>query len=137
MLWGLRGWKTRLRARLSVTSLASILLWPTVILGSLVAAAVYFAVPSHGWYAVVTFILFSVCFPGTSKLHARFVDIVRDVVAGRTILAALLLLLRYISSYLDTFSCLLSKLFYSTIKISTFNGFALSLRPKNLTCTKR
>jgi len=44
MLWGLREWKTRLRARLSVVSLASFLLLPAVILGSLIAVTVCFGV---------------------------------------------------------------------------------------------
>lgn len=103
MLWVLREWQTLLRARPSVVSLASMLLWPTVILSSLIAATVYFAVPLDGRYAILSFIVFSLSFPGTSKLNERFVDVVRDVVAGWTILAALLLFLGYISGYLDAF----------------------------------
>jgi putative colanic acid biosysnthesis UDP-glucose lipid carrier transferase len=103
MLWGLMGGHALLGARPSVVSLASMLLWPIVILGSLIAATVYFAVPLDGRYAILSFIVFSLCFPGTSKLNERFVDVVRDVVGGWTILAALLLFLGYISGYLNAF----------------------------------
>ena len=103
MLWGLREWQTLLRARPSVVSLASMLQWPIVILGSLIATTEYFGVPLDGRYAVLSFIVFSLCFPGTSRLNDRFIGVVRDVVAGWTILAALLLFVGYISGYLNAF----------------------------------
>ena len=69
MLWGLRGWQTLLSARPSVVSLASLLLWPTVILNSLLVIILYFSVPLDRRYAVLSFIVFSLCILLTTNLY--------------------------------------------------------------------
>ena len=71
---------------------------------------------------VLSYIVFSLPFPGPSKLSVRFVDVPRNGVAGRTILATLVPLLGYTNGSLGTFSFLLNMLLLSRLRFQLCMG---------------
>ncbi|MBE7421056.1 MAG: UDP-glucose:undecaprenyl-phosphate glucose-1-phosphate transferase [Rhodocyclaceae bacterium] len=92
-----------LRTRLTLVSLLGILLEPALLLGSLAAVAAYHEEAFSAPYVILALIVFSLSFPGTSRLNDRYRRIVRGVVIDWVLLAGLLLLLGYASGYLAAF----------------------------------
>jgi len=91
------------RAQLSVTSLLGIFLDPLIIVGSLFGAALYHGEEIGAAYVILALIVFSLSFPGTSRLNDTFRRILRDVVINWCLLAAILLFFAYASGNLELF----------------------------------
>ena len=65
-----------LRTRLTLVSLLGILLEPALLLGSLAAVAAYHEEAFSAPYVILALIVFSLSFPGTSRLNDRYRRIV-------------------------------------------------------------
>ena len=92
-----------LRARLSVTSLLGIFLDPLIMVGSLFGAALHHGEELGAAYIVLGLIVFSLSFPGTSRLNDSFRRILRDVTINWCLLAGALLFFAYASGNLALF----------------------------------
>ena len=103
MLAALGRQQNLLRARLSLVSLLGVVLEPVVMLGMLAAVTAYHDEAFGAPYVILALIVFSLSFPGTSRLRSGPFVIVRDVALGWALLAALLLLFGYASDYLKHF----------------------------------
>ena len=138
MMWGPREWHTLLRTRPSAVPLAS-MLWPTVILGSLIAATAYFAVWLDGQRAVLSFIVFSPCFPGTSKLNLRDRYFGTWYVLQRMFdlklrLPGIKVLLQEVGSFVGVSVCPARGMTAVNSIDQLSMGLQFNLRPNNLTC---
>jgi len=80
------------------------LLDPTVILASLIASASIFDYGVDASYVLLGLIVFSMTFPGISRLEVGFRRVVREVFFGWLIMIGLLALFGYTSGYLRLFS---------------------------------
>ena len=92
-----------LRSKLSLASIVGILLEPAVVLCALGAVAAFHEEPFEAPYVILSLILFSLTFPGTSRVSDGYLTIVRDILLGWLVLAGLLLLFGYASGYLKVF----------------------------------
>ncbi len=92
-----------LRSRLTPVALLGIVLEPAVILATLIGVAWWHGEELTAPYVILALIVFSLSFPGASRLGDRYRKIARGVVIDWALLAALLLLLGYASGYLEIF----------------------------------
>ncbi|MCA1971850.1 MAG: undecaprenyl-phosphate glucose phosphotransferase [Caenispirillum sp.] len=92
-----------LRSKLSLASTVGLLLDPAVVLCSLAAVVALHEEPFEAPYVILALILFSLTFPGTSRVSSGYMTIIRDVLLGWLILAGLLLLFGYASGYIRIF----------------------------------
>ena len=68
-----------LRSKLSLASIVGILLEPAVVLCALGAVAAFHEEPFEAPYVILSLILFSLTFPGTSRVSDGYLTIVRDI----------------------------------------------------------
>jgi len=92
-----------LKSQLSLTSLLEILLDPVVIVTTLLISAAAHREPLDAPYIVLALVVFSLTFPGVSRLQDTPGKLVRDVVLYWLALAFILLFFGYASGYLKTF----------------------------------
>jgi putative colanic acid biosynthesis UDP-glucose lipid carrier transferase len=92
-----------LKTQLSLTSVLEALLDPVVIVLALIVPAVAFGETLDAPYIVLVLIVFSMTFPGVSRLHDAPGKLLRDVVLYWAALAGILLLFGYASGYLRYF----------------------------------
>lgn len=88
------------RSQLSVLSLVGMLLDPVVIMAVLLACAQAFDYGIDAPYVILCLIVFSMTFPGISRLEVRFRRVVREVVFGWATMVAMLGFFGYASGYL-------------------------------------
>jgi putative colanic acid biosynthesis UDP-glucose lipid carrier transferase len=91
------------RARLSVVSLLGFFLDPTIMVGSLFGVALWHGEEIGASHVILALIVFSLSFPGTSRLNDSFRRILRDVVINWVLLAGILFFFAYASGNLELF----------------------------------
>ncbi len=92
-----------LHVRHSLVSFLGTLLEPVVALASLFAAMTLFEQPASPPYVVLALLVFSLFFPGVSRINDPFGTVVREILAGWIGRVGLLLGFGYASGYLDYF----------------------------------
>ncbi|AXS80123.1 undecaprenyl-phosphate glucose phosphotransferase [Dechloromonas sp. HYN0024] len=90
-------------SQLSILSLIGMLLEPTVILAVLLGSATVFDYGIDAPYVLLGLIVFSMTFPGTSRIETRFRRVVREVVFGWLTLVLMLLFFGISSGYIRLF----------------------------------
>lgn len=103
MLSALGHQQSLLRSRLSIHSLLGIFLDPLIIIASLFGIAFFHEETIDASYVILALIVFSLSFPGTSRLNDRFRKLLRDIVISWCLLAAILFFFGYASGYLNQF----------------------------------
>lgn len=103
MLSALSHQQNLLRSRLSIHSLLGIFLDPLIIVASLFGATLFHGEKIDAPYIILALIVFSLSFPGTSRLNDRFRMLLRDIVINWCLLAAILFFFGYASGYLKLF----------------------------------
>jgi putative colanic acid biosysnthesis UDP-glucose lipid carrier transferase len=88
---------------LTLAALVRILLEPAVTLGTLAAAAAWYAVPVTGPYLILGLLVFSLTFPGRAPRSPSAGGIARDVLADWILMMALLLMLGWATRTLEAF----------------------------------
>jgi len=134
MLAALGRQQNLLRNRLGLVPLLGVILEPLVMLGALACVAAYHDEPFAAPYVIVALIVFSLSFPGVSRLNLRMLMLVRDVAFDWALLAALLLLFGYASGYLKVFpqEVILSWIVATPIAMVAANVAAKLLVPRVL-----
>jgi len=92
------------KSRLSIPSLVRLLLDPVVIIVTLFGAALAHRQPFDSPYVILSMIVFSLTFPGTSHLTSSTRALARDVVLGWLLLFCFLLFFGYATKSLQAFS---------------------------------
>lgn len=103
MLSALGHQQSLLRSQLSIHSLLGIFLDPLIIIASLFGVAFFHEETIDASYVILALIVFSLSFPGTSRLNDRFRKLLRDIIISWCLLAALLFFFGYASGYLKQF----------------------------------
>ena len=101
MLFGRR--QPLLRARHSLLSFLGTLLEPLVALVTLFAVTTFFGWPFSAPYVVLSLIVFSLLFPGASRINEPFGRVVREILVDWSVLGGLLLVVGHVSGYLAVF----------------------------------
>ncbi len=92
-----------LRAPLSLSGMVEMFLDPMCLIVSLIACAVYFGDTIDARYVVLSLVVFSLCFPGSSLLSMRPRRVIRQTVIGWLLIACILLFFGYASQYIENF----------------------------------
>lgn len=134
MLSALSHQQNLLRSRLSIHSLLGIFLDPLIIVASLFGATLFHREKIDAPYIILALIVFSLSFPGTSRLNDRFRMLLRDIVINWCLLAAILLFFGYASGYLKLFpqQVILAWLFATPAALIVANETARRLMPRIL-----
>jgi len=123
-----------LRTRLSVVSLLGLFLDPTIMVGSLFGAALWRGEEVGASYVILALIVFSLSFPGASRLNDSFRRILRDIAINWCLLASTLLFFAYASGQLELFpqNVLLTWFFAAPALMVAANEAARRLVPRIL-----
>lgn len=92
-----------LKTRLSLTRLIGTFLDPLALVASLFAVVLLHGMEFDATYVILSLIVFSLSFPGKSYLNVKASGMLRDLLLGWLLLAAILLFFGYASGYLQTF----------------------------------
>ncbi len=92
-----------LRAPLSLSGMVEMFLDPLSLILSLIACALYYGDAVDARYVVLSLVVFSLSFPGSSMLSMRPRRVVRQTVISWLLIAFILLFFGYASQYIENF----------------------------------
>jgi putative colanic acid biosynthesis UDP-glucose lipid carrier transferase len=92
-----------LRAPLSLSGMVEMFLDPLSLILSLIACAVYYGDTVDARYVVLSLVVFSLSFPGSSMLSMRPRRVIRQTVISWLLIAFILLFFGYASQYIENF----------------------------------
>jgi putative colanic acid biosynthesis UDP-glucose lipid carrier transferase len=92
-----------LRAPLSLSGMVEMFLDPLSLILSLIGCALYYGDTVDARYVVLSLVVFSLSFPGSSLLSMRPRRVVRQTVIGWMLIAFILLFFGYASQYIENF----------------------------------